>query len=98
MIAFYNTNVDIHVKFDNVPRYQFCCPQCIYRTCWYPTIRKTKTIGDIGEVTYGRRLLFDQQEVYVCGWMFDHGCPEYPEENQELGIKRFEEGWQSCPL
>lgn len=98
MIAFYNTNVDVHVKLDNVPRYQFCCPQCIFRLCWNPGIRNTETIGIIGEPTYGRRLLFDTQEIYVCTWMVDYGCPDEPEEDHGLGIERFQDGWQSSPI
>lgn len=72
---------------------------CIFRTCWSPGVRKTESVGtgNPGSV-YGRKLVFDEQEVLVCTWMFDYGCPEEPEEDKELAVQRFEDGWVSSPL
>lgn len=98
MIAFYNNQIHDNAKLDNVPHYQFCCSRCIFRHCWHPGVRTTESIGATGEVTYGRRLLFDNHDVYVCTWMFDHGCPVEPKEDNNLAKQRFEDGWQSSPI
>lgn len=97
MIAFYNNQIHDNAKLDNVPHYQFKCGKCIYRTCWSPGLRITETVGDKNPL-YGRKLKFNANDIYICTWMFDFGCPEEPEEDQELAVQRFEDGWQSAPI
>jgi len=99
MIAFYNSEIHDNAKLDNVPHYQFCCSMCIFRVCWSPGVRTTESVGNgsAGEL-YGRRLKFEPHDIHVCTWMFDHGCPDEPEQDNELAVHRFESGWLSSPI
>jgi hypothetical protein len=97
MIAFYNSQIHFNASLDNIPHYQFKCGKCVYRTCWSPGIRTTETTGK-NNPTYGRKLRFNANEVYICTWMFDFGCPNTPEEDKELAVQRLECGWNSAPI